>query len=138
MARGDSDNTTIIILIMLCVMCSISSVFGGAGIYLYLGKKNGDPCEGDDENAEYALDKDLKCRFTKCNTGYKLDENAVCSPIGQKKSGDICQGRYDNAMYEVGEDLNCDFVQCMDGYSFNDDERMCEVDEVGEVLPDDA
>ena len=125
MARRGSDNTAIIILIIFCVLCSMSSVFGGAGIYLYLGKKKGDPCEGDDENAEYALDKDLKCRFTKCNTGYELDEKGMCALIGRRKPGDICQGRDDNAVYEVGEDFNCDFIQCMAGYSFNDEERMC-------------
>ena len=129
MARRGSNNTAIIILIIFCVACSMSSVFGGAGIYLSLEKRKGDPCEGDDENAEYALDKDLKCRFTECNTGYELDEKGMCALIGRRKPGDICQGRDDNAVYEVGEDLNCDFIQCMAGYSFNDEKRICEVDE---------
>jgi hypothetical protein len=133
MARRGSDNTAIIILIIFCVVCSMSSVFGGAGIYLSLEKRKGDPCEGDDENAEYALDKDLKCRFTECNTGYELDEKGMCALIGRRKPGDICQGRDDNAVYEVGEDLNCDFIQCMAGYSFNDEKRICEVDEAGEA-----
>ena len=133
MARRGSDNTAIIILIIFCVVCSMSSVFGGAGIYLSLEKRKGDPCEGDDENAEYALDKDLKCRFTECNTGYELDEKGMCALIGRRKPGDICQGRDDNAVYEVDEDLNCDFIQCMAGYSFNDEKRICEVDEAGEA-----
>jgi hypothetical protein len=72
------DDQTVVIILIICMLCSMFSVVGG-GIYIYFGKREGDECEGgDDENGVYALNRNLKCSFRNCKTGYKLGEGAMC------------------------------------------------------------
>jgi|DEB0MinimDraft_12_1074336.scaffolds.fasta_scaffold144975_2 hypothetical protein len=72
------NDQSIAIILIICMLCSMSSIFG-VGIYIYFGKREGDKCEGgDDENGVYAIGKNLKCSFIKCKNGYKLGEGAMC------------------------------------------------------------
>jgi hypothetical protein len=64
-------------ILLLIVCCLFSSIAGGVGWYLTNMKKEGDPCEGSDEYAEYVTDAEGNCVLDKCIDGYK-EVDGVC------------------------------------------------------------
>ena len=79
------DDTTLIILVISCCVMSIISSLIGTGIYATSFPKEGDECEGDDINADYAIDSDGACAFVDCKLGYDYDgvACAVSSKTGE-------------------------------------------------------
>ena len=82
------DDITLIILVISCCVMSIISSLIGTGIYATSFPKEGDECEGDDINADYAIDSDGACAFVDCKLGYDYDgvACAVSSKTGEDEA----------------------------------------------------
>ncbi len=83
--QGGSSNM-IIILVMMMMSCVVVLIGGG---WWYTNRtKEGDDCEGDDENAKYELDDKLKCKFVNCKAGYTKNSTGKCVKPQNNDTGD--------------------------------------------------
>jgi len=104
--QGGSSNM-IIILVMMMMSCVVVLIGGG---WWYTNRtKEGDDCEGDDENAKYELDDKLKCKFVNCKAGYTKNSTGKCVKPQNNDTGDNgseeCQ-LDDTTPYIYGQCLN--------------------------------
>src|SRR6056300_1240702 len=73
-AKGSGDSTMILIFMMIMmVICFISSVLVCGTWFLFFASQEGDSCKGDDKNAEFEIDEDGECTFVTCDSGYRVE-----------------------------------------------------------------
>ena len=111
--RGGSGGMEILLIMFVCLVSSFFSLIGG---YLFFKQEPGDPCTGDDDNAEYQIDDDGKCTFLSCKTGYEL-ENSNCVVYSPPAAGDLCDGGVIGVQFVLDENLECVVSGCKPGYT---------------------
>lgn len=110
--RGGSGGMEMLLIMFVLLMSSMFSLVGG---YFIFKQEPGDPCTGDDDNADYQIDENGKCVFLSCKTGYELvDSN--CVVVSDPVAGDLCTGEVVGGKYTLNTDLECVISGCKVGY----------------------
>lgn len=110
--RGGSGGMEMLLVMFVLLMSSMFSLIGG---YLIFKQEPGDPCTGDDDNADYQIDENGKCVFLSCKTGYELvDSN--CVVVSDPVAGDLCTGEIVGGKYILDSNLECVVSGCKVGY----------------------
>lgn len=132
---GGSDDTMMIIAVMIIIISCTLSLLGG---YLSLLRAEGDKCVlKDDKYADGILDEEGKCKFMQCKDTYDLDVTGKCV---LDQSGKDCTPEETpivNGIYNTNVSNVCEFVGCTIGYLFDEDGICAEIeDELPDELPD--